>query len=105
MDCVSWFKLQFPNILIHHSPNGGFRNAREAARFKKMGTLSGFPDIFIGYANSKFHGLFIEMKAYSNKLTKNQKDVFEYLLQQGYFCEVCYCLDDFIGAVNNYLKQ
>lgn len=30
---------------IHHSPNGGARDAREGANFKLMGTKAGFPDL------------------------------------------------------------
>lgn len=46
MACVQWFKLQYPHVIIHHSPNGGKRavkvNAKgekycpEGLRFKKM---------------------------------------------------------------------
>jgi hypothetical protein len=104
INCVIWFKLQYPKLLIHHSPNGGKRDAREAARFKTMGTVSGFPDLFIPIAKHGFHGLFIEMKAGSNKLTKNQHNVISILKESGYKCEVCYNLDEFMKVVNEYLK-
>ena len=52
---------------IHHSPNGGKRNAREAAKFKRMGTRSGFPDLFLAYPNKQYAGLFIELKAEGGK--------------------------------------
>ncbi len=45
--CVRWFRIQYPEHLIHHSPNGGKRNAIEAKKFKDMGVVAGFPDLFI----------------------------------------------------------
>lgn len=46
MACCQWYDLQWGGRringekigrLLHHSPNGGKRSAREAARFKAMG--------------------------------------------------------------------
>jgi len=104
MNCVFWFKLQYPEYLIHHSPNGGKRNAREAARFKKMGTLSGFPDIIIPVARKGYHALFIELKAEKNRLTQSQMLVINQLISEGYKCEVCYSLEQFRDIVNDYFN-
>jgi len=102
--CVEWFKLQYPNIIIHHSPNGGKRNAREAARFRKMGTCPGFPDIFIAKANNKYYGLFIEMKAESNRLTQSQTIIIDKLMRENYYCAVCYSVESFMKTVNRYFE-
>jgi len=102
--CVLWFKSQYPNILIHHSPNGGYRNAREAARFKQMGTQSGFPDLFIAAAKKGYNGLYIELKTGKNKPTDKQLSVMQKLENEGYKCVVCYCFDEFKITVNEYLK-
>lgn len=37
-----------------HCPNGGFRNVREAARFKRMGVKAGVPDIELYRANKAY---------------------------------------------------
>ena len=103
--CIEWFYLAYPNLIIHHSPNGGFRNAREAARFKKMGTLAGMPDLHIPEPNGQYHGLYIELKAGKNRLTKNQSLIIEKLTNNKYKCEVCYSLDEFMSAVNNYINR
>ncbi|OAV75921.1 VRR-NUC domain protein [Bacteroidales bacterium Barb7] len=44
-----WADMQYPNLnkLLHHSPNGGKRNATEAVRFKRMGVRAGFPDVIL----------------------------------------------------------
>ncbi|MCL1936854.1 MAG: VRR-NUC domain-containing protein [Candidatus Azobacteroides sp.] len=102
--CVKWFRLQYPNHLIHHSPNGGYRNIREAARFKEMGTISGFPDLFIPVESKEYNGLFVELKCGKNKPTNNQLTVMDRLRKEGYLCVVCYCFDEFKETVNNYLS-
>jgi hypothetical protein len=102
--CLRWFKLQHPHILIHHSPNGGRRNVREAARFKQMGTVAGFPDLHIAAPRKGFHGLYIELKAGKNKPTGSQISVMRTLQSEGYRCEVCYSFDEFTNVVNDYLK-
>ena len=101
---VTWFKYQYPKHIIAHCPNGGYRNAREAARFKRMGVLSGFPDLIIPVTRKEYAGLFIELKAGKNKPTANQLTVMQKLQNEGYKCEVCYSVDEFINVVNEYLK-
>ena len=88
IQCVQWFRLQYPNILIHHSPNGGKRSYVEAAIFKAMGTLAGWPDLFIAYKSNGFGGLFIEMKSKDGRPSKSQKDIGLLLFNSGY----CYLL-------------
>ena len=44
-------------------PNGGKRNAGEAARMKKQGVKAGVSDLFLALPAKRFHGLWIEMKA------------------------------------------
>lgn len=72
--CVTWFRLQYPEpkYLIHHSPNGGKRNAREAGRLKAQGVRAGFPDLII---LSEYDFICIEMKSEKGTLSDNQKEV------------------------------
>lgn len=46
-------------LVYHHSPNGGKRSKREAAKFKAMGTTKGFPDLVLFYEGRT---LLIELK-------------------------------------------
>ena len=60
---------------LYHLPNGGKRNVREAARFKKMGVRPGVSDYHLPLARGNYHGLWIEMKAPPNgKVQQSQKD-------------------------------
>ena len=75
--------------LLYHIPNGGTRNRIEAANLKRQGVKAGIPDIHLPVAKGKFHGLYIELKAGTNKPTKEQNKWIFNLRKQGYAAEVC----------------
>ena len=74
---------------LHHSPNGGKRNLREAVRLKAQGVLAGMPDLFLFVARHGFNSLFIEMKSPKGRLSENQKIVIARLVEQGHRVTVC----------------
>src|SRR5258708_7664463 len=43
-----------PDVLWLHVPNGGRRNPREAARFKRMGVLAGASDLLLWHRGNSF---------------------------------------------------
>ena len=93
------------HIPIVHIPNEGKRSLSYAARMKRMGLRSGFPDLFVTLARGKYHGLFIEMKYGKNKTTKEQKEWLELLSAEGYACAVCYGADETIKVIENYNRR
>ncbi|MFA5651493.1 MAG: VRR-NUC domain-containing protein [Proteiniphilum sp.] len=107
--CVTWFDLQFPHLsrLLHHSPNGGKRNAREAARFKAMGTRAGFPDLVFLYPAHGHHALLIEMKTTrsGSRQTANQKEYQRIVEKYGYKYIVCRTFFEFQKVIINYLTK
>lgn len=107
--CVRWFEYQYPQfrLLLHHSPNGGFRNAREAARFKAMGTRAGFADLLLLVPRGGYHGLAIEMKTEekSSKQSTAQKAWQKAVEEQGYKYQVCRGFDDFMELTNGYISS
>ena len=109
--CVLWWDLTFnshPEIkcLLHHSPNGGFRNPREAARFKRMGTRAGFPDLLLCMksGNGKYIGLFMELKAGKNTQTDLQKLYQQAVEAQGYKYVVVRSFIEFKQTVEDYIN-
>lgn len=94
-----------------HVPNGGKRNAREAARFKKMGVRAGFPDLFLFIPIGGFHGLAIEMKKpivkgeSKPRVTDSQKVWMFRLSAQGYQTAICYGAEQAIKAILNYVNK
>ncbi len=107
--CVQWFDLQFNKLsrLLHHSPNGGKRSAREGARFKEMGTRAGFPDLVLLYPAKGYHALFIEMKTSdkSSRLSPAQKKYGATLEKYGYKYTVCRSFEDFQKIIKGYLSN
>ena len=103
--CVRWFVYQYPKLspLLHHSPNGGYRNKREAARFKAMGTRAGFPDLFLSVPNKSHHGLYIEMKSSDGRQSESQRIFQSYAQNFGYRYEICRSFEEFVAAVTGYL--
>jgi len=101
--CVKWFRLQYPNILIAAIPNGGKRSVVTAAMLKREGALAGFPDLFIAKPNEFYSGLFVEMKWGNNKPTEQQKEVMQKLTDAGYKVAVCYSFDEFVNVVTSYI--
>lgn len=80
---VTWLRKH--GIVVHHSPNGGRRDAREGAAFKAMGVSAGFPDLTLPYARNGYHGLYIEVKTViGGRLQESQIEWGEFLKNQGY---------------------
>ena len=109
MAIVKWAKWQKYgdgklSDYLHHSPNGGKRHITTAVRFKAMGTLAGFPDLFLFIPKGDYHGLFIELKVKGGRTNDNQKTMIERLIKQGYMAVVCFGADDAIQAIKNYIN-
>ncbi len=103
--CVRWFRMQYPNIIIHHSPNGGKRHVLTAIKFKAMGTLAGFPDLFIAYPSKGYHGLFVEMKnGKEGVVSRDQKAVLANLAAYGYKTMICRSYTEFIKYATAYIE-
>lgn len=75
---------------MHHIPNGGSRNAIEAARLKAQGVRAGIPDIFLPCPRNGFHGLYIELKRKKGgRVSAEQRKMIDFLRGQGFRAEVC----------------
>lgn len=103
--CVRWFKIQYPNELLIHIPNGGKRNAREAEQFKKMGTKAGFPDLALFKKKGDYGALFIEMKAEKGSISDKQENVLASLQKLGYKVEIVNSFEKFTTVINEYLRK
>jgi tRNA G26 N,N-dimethylase Trm1 len=104
VNCVKYFRYTFPNLLIFAIPNGGLRNIRVAKKLKAEGVLKGVPDLFIPHCFDNYNGIFIELKTQNGRQTKEQKEIFETLKENGYMCRVIRNLKDFILLVDYHFK-
>lgn len=62
--CVAWFRAQYPAdaAMLFAVPNGGHRNAIEAARMKAEGVTPGVADLILLEARGGYGALCIETK-------------------------------------------
>lgn len=91
--------------LAWHTPNGGKRNAREAARLKAMGVKPGVPDVFIAIPRGEHAGLFVELKAGRNGATPSQMATMADLASAGFsvalamgWVEAAAVIADYLGV-------
>lgn len=105
IECVRWFSLQYPEyaILLHHSPNGGYKTAFEGMAFKRMGTRAGFPDLILLLPRGTRPFLCIEFKSGKGQQTDNQRAYQQAVESVGAVYAVCRSFDDFISTIENYL--
>ena len=90
--------------LVFHIPNGGKRNATEAAHLKAQGVLAGVPDLFLPVARHGKHGLWIELKIKPNRPTEAQKAWLGEMTAQGYGAVVCYSAEEAEAVLMDYLE-
>jgi glycerophosphoryl diester phosphodiesterase len=105
--CVKWFRLQYPQYakLLFAIPNGGKRNAFEAARLKAEGVVAGVPDLMLAVVTAYQIGIFIEMKSPGEKPTAKQLEIQYLLMYQGYQVAICRSFDEFKETIENYLNR
>ena len=102
MALIAWRDLharRYPELgLLVAIPNGGYRNAREAARLKRMGVRAGVSDYFLAVPRPPKEpggcdvicGVWIELKSPKGKLSPAQKQWFIEVERQCYGAVVCY---------------
>jgi len=106
MDWLSTVPYKDGNLIdvFHHSPNGGVSSFRQKAKFKKMGTRNGFPDLQCFVALGGYHGLFVEIKREKGGVVSaDQKSMMAILDSEGYKTVVTRGLDASVAAIQDYM--
>lgn len=89
-------------------PNGGNRNAREAARLKGQGVKAGVSDMFLPIPSNGSHGLWIELKAprkYRSSVSDSQDIWLKRMVLSGYESVVAYGWLEAKHLILEYLRQ
>lgn len=103
IQCVKWFRYQYPELIIFSIPNGGHRNPVTAKIMKAEGVLSGVADLFLAYPSKGYNGYFIEMKISKGKQSENQKIFQENIVKYQYKYDIAYNFEDFMTLINEYI--
>jgi hypothetical protein len=69
---------------LHHSPNGGRRDAFTGAQMKALGVKPGFPDLILPARAGESVGIVIEMKSDTGRASDAQKEWIEHFQAQGW---------------------
>lgn len=105
--CINWFKMQHRKLWeakrLFSIPNAAKRSAAIAATMKRTGMVAGVSDLFLSIPRGQYSGLFIELKVGTNSLSEEQEKFIK-AHENDYCCQVCWTLEEFITAVNNYLQ-
>ena len=106
---IQWARLssgKWPELaLLHHIPNGGNRNKKEAMKLKRMGVLAGVSDLHLPVAHAGYNSLYIEMKYDEGRLLKSQKIFLKLAAAWDNYCVVCYTATDAIEVIDAYLNN
>lgn len=98
---ISWFRRNFPGVLIFAIPNGGHRNRVTAMKLKAEGVVSGIPDLFI-----PDWLLWIEMKKEKGgTVSATQKSMIKYLNDIGHNAIVCRGFDHAVAKTSEFAAQ
>lgn len=101
---VNMLWLRYKKYIWYHVPNGGKRNAREAAKFKRMGVMAGVSDIIFDEPRGGYHGLRIELKVKRGKTTDSQDTFLNKATEKGYLCAVSWNFDATKQLIEDYLN-
>lgn len=95
-----WSELEY----LYHVPNGGSRNAKEAANLKAQGVRAGVPDLELPAARGAYTGLHIEMKHGKNRVSKEQDQFLMALKEMGRCAVVCYEAEPAMKVIQEYMQ-
>lgn len=98
-------RQRYPELkLLHHIPNGGRRDPVEAKHLKQQGVKSGVPDLCLPVARRDYHGLYIEMKTETGRVSDNQQWWIQELNEQQYLAVVCHGWKEAVKCMTEYLR-
>lgn len=89
--------------MLYAVQNGARTSMSTAVALKKSGGKPGVPDLCLPVSRCGYHGLYVEMKAPSGKLAKNQIAYQKRLIEEGYRVIVCWNSADAVREIFNYL--
>jgi len=81
---------QYPALRwLHSTQNGLYTAMSQAKRAKAAGLIKGVPDLCLPVAAGGYHGLWIELKTATGRVSPEQREWLAGLTVQGYRAVVC----------------
>ncbi len=106
-DCVRWFRGRYESIerMFFAVGNGGKRNVWTAKIMKDEGVCAGVADLILLIPQGGYAALAIEMKTPVGKQSAEQKAFERECKKYKVKYVVCHSLEEFQGAVQEYIGQ
>ena len=107
---IQWCRTDPRLQFIFHIPNesvggpGWLVRNRQIVRNRQMGVRSGVPDLFYPVPMKGYHGLFIEMKTKTGRLSAVQKRWLNALNEMGYLAVVAHGWEEAKCQIMDYLS-
>lgn len=99
-------RLAYPDLRwLYATPNGGARDKITASTLKKTGVAAGILDMSLLKPVGDFAGLHIEQKYGKNKLSKEQIEYGNWLIDNFAYVACCYDWKESIGIIVKYLTN
>lgn len=86
---VQWCRTQAWGQFLFHIPNESIGGMGWLVRNRQMGMKKGVPDLMLPIPMHGYHGLFIELKTSSGRLSEEQRRWLNALNQFGYLAVMC----------------
>lgn len=101
--CMRWHKMQYPNDMIFSVPNAAKRGFVVQKIMKMTGMRAGVWDLFLPEPRGCYHGLFMELKTKTRKLSPEQVIFGNHVLKMGYkTAGPIYTFEQYVDVVKGY---
>jgi hypothetical protein len=97
-----WNEMPETRLCLFHVPNGMNIDARQGAKFKAQGVISGVPDLVFIW-QGKTH--YIEVKTQTGYLSKNQKTLHAKWSEQGVEVKVMRTSEEIVSFIRKQVEQ
>lgn len=95
---------QCTNLPVIHTANQRQCSPQYGALLKRMGVLKGVSDLFFPRGNSKYKGMFLELKTLTGKPTKEQITFLDNMAKENYFTQIAYGSKEAISIIKSFYE-
>lgn len=105
---IKWWSVacktyQIPERLLFSIPNGGRRDPLAMIFLKREGLRPGVCDLFLAVPSKSKHGLFIELKTATGKVSNEQMQFIDDVRWVNYTAVVCRSTDEARKVISEYI--
>lgn len=107
INLINWFTYNYPQYKddIYHIALQRRCSVAEGRLFKRMGVKAGMSDLFIPLARNGRHGLWLELKTNTGKLSKHQQEFLARQTANGYMAVYTHGLEAAQEVIKTYLDE